>query len=131
MTERRGKDWRDLLAEDLRDPDFRTEWEASAPARAIAIRMMEYRADHGLSQTALGRLLGMSQPAVARLEAGEHLPTLGTLRRISEALGIEILVSIRPADRHPTWVTPEAESSAKVVERVTTASGSELLIAAS
>jgi len=121
----------ELLAKELKDAEFRAAWEASAPARAIAIRIIEYRIDNELSQTALGRLLGMSQPAVARLEIGKHLPTLTTLRRISEALGIEILVSIHPAGRTESWVSPSVEKTAKVIERVTSASGSELLVAAS
>ena len=73
----------------------------------------------------------MSQPAVARLEIGEHLPTLTTLRRISEALGIEILIDIRPAGRSDTWVAPIAVKEAEVVERVSSPNGTELLIAAS
>ena len=131
LTKNDETNWRDLLEKDLTDPEFRSQWEASAPARAIAIRLVEYRADNQLTQTALGRMLGMSQPAVARLEAGEHMPTLPTLKRISEALGIEILVSIRPANRSESWVSPDAEKDARVLERVTSAKGIELLVAAS
>jgi transcriptional regulator with XRE-family HTH domain len=121
----------ELLADDLQDPKFRAEWEASTPARALANRLIQYRIDHGMTQTALGRKLGMSQPGVARVEIGEHLPTIATLQRISEALEIEILIDIRPATRGRSWVNPAAEKTATVVERVTTASGSELLVAAS
>jgi predicted transcriptional regulator len=45
------------------------------------MRVIGYRVDHGLSQTGLARLLGMHQPAVARLEAGDHEPSLATLSR--------------------------------------------------
>jgi DNA-binding XRE family transcriptional regulator len=94
MSERGLRDWRGILAAELRDPEFREMWESLAPTRVMAIRLIEYRVDNKLTQTALERLLGMSQPAVARLEAGEHLPTLATLRHISEALGIEILANV-------------------------------------
>jgi DNA-binding XRE family transcriptional regulator len=57
------------------DPDYRREWERTALARAIAVKVIAYRAEHDLSQTALAKQLGMSQPAVARLESGEHNPT--------------------------------------------------------
>lgn len=48
------------------------EWERTALARAVAARVIAYRAEHGLSQTALAGRLGMTQPALARLESGEH-----------------------------------------------------------
>ena len=120
----------DVLAEQLADPAFRAEWDRLAPARAVALRLVAYRAEHGLTQTALGRILGMPQPAVARLEAGEHIPSLATLIRLAEALDIEFLVDIKPRRRRSSWVSRQAET-AKVVEKVTTGNGGELLIAAS
>ncbi len=57
--------------------------------------MIQYRADHGLSQAALARKLGMRQPNVARLESGEHEPSLSTLARLSEALGLDLSVDIK------------------------------------
>src|SRR5688500_5231678 len=85
-----------VLEKHLRDPEFRAEWERLAPARVVANRLILYRLDHNLSQTALGRILGMSQPAVARLEAADHVPSLETLIRIAERLNIEISVEIAP-----------------------------------
>jgi transcriptional regulator with XRE-family HTH domain len=121
---------REIIADQLADPEFRAYWERTALARAVALRVIAYRAEHGLSQTALGRRLGMSQPAVARLEAGERQPTLDTLVRLSEALGIEFLVDIRPASEQTAWVAAAAET-ARVVEDVTTANGSRVLVAVS
>ena len=86
-----------VLARQLRDPRFRAEWERTAVARAVAARLVAYRAEHGLSQTALARVLGMKQPAIARLEAGEHNPTFDTLARLSSTLGIEFHIAVTPA----------------------------------
>ncbi|MGQ0824230.1 MAG: helix-turn-helix transcriptional regulator [Actinomycetota bacterium] len=85
-----------VLARQLKNPRFRAEWERTAVARAVAARVVEYRVEHGLSQTALARQLGMKQPAVARLEAGEHNPSFGTLARLSNALGIEFHIDVTP-----------------------------------
>jgi transcriptional regulator with XRE-family HTH domain len=117
-----------VLEEHLRDPEFRAEWEQLAPARAVAISLVAYRADHGLTQTALGRLLDMSQPAIARLEAGDHLPTLPTLLRLSEMLGLEILVTMMPPGREQNGSAQEFPE-ARVKEHVTTPSGASLTIA--
>lgn len=123
---RRGED---VLAEQLRDPDVRAEWERLAPARAIALRLVEYRSERGLTQTALGRALAMPQPAVARLESGDHAPSVEMLVRIAEALGIQLLVAVTPSHGAAPWVA--RPDGAKVIEEVTTEQGGRLLIAAS
>lgn len=86
----------DIAAGELRDPEVRREYERTAFANAVAIRVIRYRAEHGLSQSALARQLGMSQPAIARLEAGEHEPSLGTLARLARGLAIDFSVEITP-----------------------------------
>jgi ribosome-binding protein aMBF1 (putative translation factor) len=85
-----------VLTEQLGDPAFREEWDRSELARAVASRVVAYRAQQGLSQSALARKVGVSQPAVARLEAGEHEPTLATLARLSQRLGMEFHIDITP-----------------------------------
>ncbi len=120
----------DVQRDQLRHPDVRTEWDRLAPARAIALRLVAYRADYGLTQTGLGRKLGMPQPTVARLESGDHVPSLETLVRLSDALEIEFLVDITPRRSRSTWVT-NGVIGATVVEKVATSNGGELLVAAS
>jgi ribosome-binding protein aMBF1 (putative translation factor) len=78
------------------DPGFRKLWDEGTFARDVATRVVAYRADTNLSQAQLGRMLGMTQPAVARLESGEETPTLKTLARISAATGMEFHVAIAP-----------------------------------
>ncbi len=75
-----------LLEEELRDPEFRAESERLAPARELGIRLIGYRADHGLALAALGRLLGISRREAADLEAGDTLPSPEMLLRVAELL---------------------------------------------
>jgi len=86
----------DVRTEDLADADVRAQRTRTTLARAVAMRVLEYRVEHGLSQTALARELGMQQPAVARLEAGDHEPTFSTLERLARGLGIEFHIDITP-----------------------------------
>lgn len=85
-----------VLEEMLQDPAFRAEWERTALARAVAEAVIRYRAEHGLSQTGLARLLGWSQPVVARLEAAEHNPTMDTLLTLARTLGLRVQVDVGP-----------------------------------
>ena len=81
---------------DMADPAYRAEYERTQFAHDIATRILRYRTEHGLTQTAFGRLVGMSQPHVARLESGEHEPSLSTLVKLAGALGEDFTVDIKP-----------------------------------
>jgi len=103
----------EVLAEHLdADPEYRREWERMALARAVAVKAIAYRSEHGLSQTALAKRLGMSQPAVARLESGEHNPTFPTLLRLADALGIELAIDISPGGQEPQLIGSRARRNA-------------------
>lgn len=88
------KDHGEVLREQLADPEFQDEWDRTALARAVAQRLVAYRAARGLTQTGLARQLRMQQPAVARLESGEHTPSLDTLWRLASRLGVEFHIDI-------------------------------------
>lgn len=130
MTKAKAKavDWRDVLDDALADPEVRAEWDRTELARMVALRLVRYRADNDLSQTALARELGMLQPAVSRLETGDVNPSLETLARISAALKIEFLIDIAPSSRRKL-VTVTQVQGATTVQRAT-AGGHSILFAA-
>lgn len=95
-----------MVAEEInRDPEFRVEWEKTALARLVAAQIIDYRVTHDLSQRELAERLGVKQPYVARLEAGETNPEIETLIGISRALEIEFMIDIAPAEKAPKLVT--------------------------
>lgn len=71
-------------------------WERLAPARDLALLLIEYRSEHGLSQRALAQALGVSQPFISKLESGEHLPTIDTLERVAALLDKRLELTILP-----------------------------------
>jgi ribosome-binding protein aMBF1 (putative translation factor) len=77
------------------DPQFREDWDRSAFAREVAIRIVRYRAQRSLTQTQLAQLVGMKQPVIARLERDERPPSLATLARITAGTGIEFHLDVR------------------------------------
>jgi ribosome-binding protein aMBF1 (putative translation factor) len=85
-----------IAAGELADPDIRREHDRTAFAHAVAMRVLAYRTERGLSQTQLARKLGMHQAAVARLEDGDHEPSLATLAKLAKGLGVEFHVDITP-----------------------------------
>lgn len=113
--------WRtfdEIHAEYLSDPVVRAEWERTALARAVAHRVIAFRIQHGITQTALARILGMKQPAVSRLELGETNPSWDTLVRLADVLGLEFLIDIAPEDKHTTLVGRDLDRMATDVQRL-------------
>ena len=86
----------EVLTEELKDPEFRQEWDRAEFARAVAKRVIAYRIEHELSQAELGKRLRMAQSAVARLEAGDREPSMTTLARLARRLGIQFHIDITP-----------------------------------
>lgn len=77
-----------------------TRSSASGSRRRLAELRIEQdlvalRETRGLTQAQLARLLGVSQPAVAKLESGSENLTLRTLARMVTALGGELAITIR------------------------------------
>ena len=100
----------EVLAESLRDPAYAAEWNRTTVARAVALKVLSYRTEHGLSQRSLAKRLGMSQPQVARLEIGEHNPTIDTLARLAQGLDIEFAIDVHPLEREPRLISKRAQT---------------------
>ncbi|HKR49117.1 MAG TPA: helix-turn-helix transcriptional regulator [Pseudonocardiaceae bacterium] len=88
----------EVKTEVLSNPAVRAEWDRTAVAREVASRVVRYRVEHGLSQSELGAKLGVSQPYVARLESGDRSPTLATLARLAQRLGLEFHIDVTPTN---------------------------------
>lgn len=97
MDSRTSSFWDDL-AEDLRDPEFRTEYIRQtiriATFDRIVAELDEAREAAGLSKAALGRAVDVEPSVVRRLFSRHQAnPTLGTLSEVAAALGLEITLT--------------------------------------
>ena len=97
MTERRS--WSALKRERKVSVARRAGYRHAKAAFEIGARVREARERLALTQAKLAVRIGSTQPAIARLEAGAVTPNLDTLRRIAEALGLELIVDLRRARR--------------------------------
>jgi DNA-binding XRE family transcriptional regulator len=93
-----------LAAELAADPEFAAEWERLALARMVAVRLVGYRAEQGLSQRALAKRLGVSQPRVVELESGEKNPQIETLMKVAATTGLEFAIDIAAEGQKPKLV---------------------------
>jgi ribosome-binding protein aMBF1 (putative translation factor) len=119
---------KDVLTRHLEDPKFRAEWERSALARAVAVAVVGYRTKHRITQTQLAKRLGVRQPHIARLELGEHTPSIEMLQRLSRALGLRFIVEVAPDRRGARKSALTFPPGVEVVEEVVSA-GSRVRVA--
>ncbi len=83
------------LERDLKNREFRQEWERLWPFEMIARKVIVRRAELGLSQKELAQRVGTSHSAISRIESGQHPTSVQTLIRLAEALELELVVDFK------------------------------------
>jgi phage-related protein/DNA-binding XRE family transcriptional regulator len=81
----------------LANPKVKREYDALAPEFEIAAELLRARLRAGLSQAELAARMGTSQSTIARLEAGQTLPSTKTLLRYAKATGSKFHVRLSAA----------------------------------
>lgn len=91
-----GKNFRETLNEQLRDPAFKAEWDALEPERQIMRAILEGRDEQSLTQKQLAEVTGIAQADISRFENGTGNPSLRTLKRLADGLGDASQSGVRP-----------------------------------
>jgi transcriptional regulator with XRE-family HTH domain len=91
--------FRAFLNEQLKDPEFRAEYEAMAPEFAIVQAMIDARKNTGLTQKQLSEKTGIDQSDISRMESGDANPTLATLKRLAAGMGMTLKVEFLPTEQ--------------------------------
>lgn len=75
-------------------PERRQKVEAIAQEMIREIQLSKLREELNLSQKQLAAALGVSQPAIAKLEQKDNDPRLSTLKRYIEAMGGKLKLAV-------------------------------------
>ena len=81
-------DLREYLDRQLESSEFKKEWEFLEPEYQIMRAMLEARREKGVTQKELAENTGINQADISRIENGNGNPSLRTLKRIAEGLGM-------------------------------------------
>lgn len=82
----------DIRRQEKTDPAYRSARKRLARAESIARLLIQFRMEHDLTQEELAQLMGISAPAISRLESGTHVPSLTTLSRLAAAAGEQLII---------------------------------------
>jgi len=84
------------LTEMLKDPEFKKEYDALEPEFAIIQAIIDARKDSGLTQKQLSEKTGIAQTDISRLENGNANPSLRTLKRLADGMGMSLKLEFTP-----------------------------------
>lgn len=82
----------DFLAEEMQDPEFRAAFERISPLVSFGNALARTREQRGMTQKQLAAATGIQRSVIARLESGDHAPTLTTQAKLAHALNVRIEV---------------------------------------
>ena len=91
------KKFDDFLKEQLKDPEIKMEWDKLEPEYQIIRAMIKLRSEKKISQKKLAEITGIAQADISRIENGNANPSLRTLQRLAEGLGMKLKLEFIPA----------------------------------
>ena len=77
----------DYLKEQLKDPEFKKEWEKSEAAYQVTRELISARIAGKVSQRQIAERAGTTQAVISRIENMTVSPSLGLVQRIANSLG--------------------------------------------
>lgn len=92
-----GNTFSEFLEEQMKDPEFRAEYEALEPEFAIIRAILEARKASGMTQKQLAEATGINQADISKLERGTANPSLRTLQRLAAGMGMNLRIEFVPS----------------------------------
>jgi len=86
----------EYLSEQLKDPEFRAEWDALEPEFAIIQAMIDARKNSGITQKQLSERTGIAQGDISKIEKGSANPSLNTLKRLASGMDMKLKIEFLP-----------------------------------
>lgn len=85
--------FKDDLKEQLKDPEFKREYDRLEPRYALIKKLIDARIKKKITQKKLADCMKTKQSAIARFESGEVNPTFDFAQKLAEALKTPITVT--------------------------------------
>ena len=89
-------EFQELLQEQLKDPDFKKEWDDIQPEMDVIRAMIDARIEQNLTQKELAARTGIGQADISKLENGTRNPSLKLLKKLASGLGMQLKIEFVP-----------------------------------
>ena len=89
-------EFQNLLQEELKDPEFKKEWDDMQPEMDVIRAMIDARIEQNLTQKDLAARTGIDQADISKLENGTRNPSLKLLKKLASGLGMRLKIEFVP-----------------------------------
>ncbi|RGG40961.1 XRE family transcriptional regulator [Ruminococcus sp. AM29-19LB] len=89
-------EFRDLLNEQLKDPEFKKEWDDIQPEMDVIRAIIDNRIAQNLTQKELAERTGINQADISKIENGTRNPSLKMLKRLAAGMGMALKIEFVP-----------------------------------
>ncbi|MCI6845977.1 MAG: helix-turn-helix transcriptional regulator [Erysipelotrichaceae bacterium] len=93
------RSFNDMLEKQLKDEEFRKEYEAIQPEMDVIRAIVDARASQNLTQKELAERTGINQADISKIENGTRNPSLNLLKRLADGMGMVLKIEFIPKQR--------------------------------
>ena len=86
----------EFLNEQMKDPDFKAEYDSLELEFAIIQAMIDALKFKGITQKELSQRTGIAQGDISKIENGNGNPSLRTLQRLASAMDMSLKIEFVP-----------------------------------
>ena len=86
----------EMLSEEMKNDEFRKEYEAIQPELDVIRTMVDARNSVNMTQKELSERTGISQADISKIENGTRNPSLNLLKRLAEGMGMTLKIEFVP-----------------------------------
>lgn len=89
----------DFLAEQLKDEEFKKEYENLRPEFDIIRAIVDARTSQNLTQKQLAERTGINQADISKLENGTRNPSINLLKRLADGMDMMLKIEFVPKQK--------------------------------
>lgn len=86
----------EMLSEEMKNDEFRKEYEAIQPELDVIRAMVDARNSINMTQKELSERTGISQADISKIENGTRNPSLNLLKRLADGMGMTLKIEFVP-----------------------------------
>lgn len=86
----------EYFSEQMKDEEFRKEYEAIQPEMDIVRAIVDARTSQNMTQKELAERTGINQADISKLENGTRNPSVNLLKRLAEGMGMSLKIEFVP-----------------------------------
>ena len=86
----------DMLSRQLRDEEFKKEYEAIQPEMDVIRAIIDARTSKHMTQKELAKRTGINQADISKLENGTRNPTVNLLKRLADGMDMTLKIEFLP-----------------------------------